>query len=149
LRAHRDAVANAVLLDVVCGRLTDWTMPGLLLIGDAAHPMSPVGGQGVNIALRDALVAANHLVPVLLAGADGAAVDAAAVRVRDERWPEIVAAQDMQQHQAKMMFGGDNWKSRLMYRLLPLLMRSGLMPWLNRKEYQLMSQGAVPVKLAV
>src|SRR5262249_48006400 len=72
LRAHREAVAGATLLNVVCGRLVEWTAPGLLLIGDAAHPMSPVGGQGVNIALRDALVAANHLVPVLTAGADPA-----------------------------------------------------------------------------
>ena len=58
LRAHREAVAGATLLNVVCGRLTEWTAPGLLLLGDGAHPMSPVGGQGVNIALRDALVAA-------------------------------------------------------------------------------------------
>src|SRR5262249_46303833 len=89
LRAHRKAVAGATLLNVVCGRLTEWTAPGLLLIGDAAHPMSPVGAQGVNIALRDALVAANHLCPVLTAGGDPSALDAAARRVRDERWPEI------------------------------------------------------------
>ena len=129
--------------------MTEWTVPGLLLIGDAAHPMSPVGGQGVNIALRNALVAANHLVPVLLAGSDGAAIDSATRRVRDERWPEIVAAQEMQQHQARMMFAPDNWRGRMMYRIIPWLMRTGLMPWLNRKEYKLMSQGVVPVKLAV
>src|SRR5262249_5130010 len=99
LRAHRDAVAVATLLHVVCRRLTERPAPGLLLIGDAAHPMSPVGGQGVNIALRDALVAANHLVPVLTAGADPAAIEAAARRVRDERWPEIEAVQKMQEHQ--------------------------------------------------
>src|SRR5205807_81674 len=102
LRAHREAVAGAALLDVVCGRLTEWTAPGLLLIGDAAHPMSPVGGQGVNIALRDALVAANHLCPVLTSGNDPSAIDAATQRVRDERWPEIVAVQEMQQDQARM-----------------------------------------------
>ncbi len=84
LRAHREIVAGATLLNVVCGRLTQWTVPGLLLIGDAAHPMSPVGGQGINIALRDALVAANHLCPVLAAGADIAGIDAAARRVRDD-----------------------------------------------------------------
>src|SRR5205085_12172170 len=81
LRVHREAVAGATLLNVVCGRLTEWTAPGLLLIGDAAHPMSPVGAQGVNIALRDALVAANHLCPVLTANGDPAAIDAAARRV--------------------------------------------------------------------
>src|SRR5215475_13260932 len=97
LRAHREAVADAALLNVVCGRLTEWTVPGLLLIGDAAHPMSPVGGQGVNVALRDALVAANHLVPVLTDGGDASAVDAAARRVRDERWPEIEVVQRLQE----------------------------------------------------
>jgi 2-polyprenyl-6-methoxyphenol hydroxylase-like FAD-dependent oxidoreductase len=149
LRAHRSAVAGATLLNVVCGRLTEWTAPGLLLIGDAAHPMSPVGGQGVNIALRDALVAANHLCPVLAAGGDAAAIDAAARRVRGERWPEIVAVQEMQQSQARLLGSPDGWAARLTYRLLPWLIRTGLLQWLKRKEYRLMSEGAVPVRLAV
>jgi 2-polyprenyl-6-methoxyphenol hydroxylase-like FAD-dependent oxidoreductase len=149
LRAHREAVAGATLLNVVCGRLTEWTVPGLLLLGDAAHPMSPVGGQGVNIALRDALVAANHLCPVLAAGGDPPALDAAAKGVRDERWPEIVAVQQMQEHQARMLFAPDRWTTRLQHRLLPLLLRTGVLQWLNRKEYRLMSEGVVPVRLVV
>jgi 2-polyprenyl-6-methoxyphenol hydroxylase-like FAD-dependent oxidoreductase len=149
LRAHRDAVAGATLLNVVCGRLAEWTAPGLLLIGDAAHPMSPVGGQGVNIALRDALVAANHLCPVLTAGADPAAIDAAAQAIRDERWPEIVAVQKMQTDQARMLNGPDRWSSRMMQRLLPMLFRTGLLPWLQRKQRRQMSEGVVPIRLAV
>ena len=149
LRAHRELVAGATLLDVVCGRLTEWTAPGLLLIGDAAHPMSPVGGQGVNIALRDALVAANHLCPVLMAGSDPSAVDAAARQVRDERWPEIVAVQDMQQTHARGLISPNSWRSRLVNRLLPWLVRTGLLQWLQRKEFRVMSEGAVPVKLVV
>jgi 2-polyprenyl-6-methoxyphenol hydroxylase-like FAD-dependent oxidoreductase len=149
LRVHRDAVAGATLLNVVCGRLTEWAVPGLLLIGDAAHPMSPVGGQGVNIALRDALVAANCLCPVLTAGGDPSAIDAAARRVRDERWPEIVAVQEMQQHQARILFAPDGWSSRLMNRYLPWLVRTSLLQWLQRKQYRVMSDGAVPVRLVV
>jgi 2-polyprenyl-6-methoxyphenol hydroxylase-like FAD-dependent oxidoreductase len=149
LRAHRDAVAGATLLNVVCGRLTEWASPGLLLIGDAAHPMSPVGGQGINIALRDALVAANHLCPVLSAGGDPSALDAAARRVKDERWPEIVAVQKMQQDQAGMLFAPDRWSTRLVHRLLPLLLRTGLLQWLHRKQYRQMSYGVVPVRLEV
>jgi 2-polyprenyl-6-methoxyphenol hydroxylase-like FAD-dependent oxidoreductase len=147
LRRHREAVAGATVLNVVCGRLAEWTSPGLLLIGDAAHPMSPVGGQGVNIALRDALVAANHLCPVLTAGADPAAIDAATRRVKDERWPEIVAVQEMQQNQARMLFSPESWKARLAHRLLPWLLRTGLLQWLRRKEYQQMSHGVLPVRL--
>ncbi len=147
LRAHRDAVVGVTLLDVVCGRLTEWTAPGLLLIGDAAHPMSPVGGQGLNIALPDALVAANHLVPVLTAGSDSSAVDAAARRVQDERWPEIVAVQEMQHNQARILFAPDRWRTRLMNRLLPWLVRTGLLQRLQRKEYHVMSEGALQVRL--
>jgi 2-polyprenyl-6-methoxyphenol hydroxylase-like FAD-dependent oxidoreductase len=149
LREHRDVVAGATLLNVVCGRLTEWTAPGLLLIGDAGHPMSPVGGQGVNIALRDALVAANHLCPVLTTGGDAAALDAAARKIRDERWPEIVAAQKMQQDQARMLFAVDGWRARMIHRFMPLLVRTGMLQWLHRKQFRQMSEGVVPVRLVV
>ena len=49
------------LLTVRIDRLTRWALPGLLCIGDAAHAMSPVGGVGVNLAVQDAVAAANLL----------------------------------------------------------------------------------------
>jgi 2-polyprenyl-6-methoxyphenol hydroxylase-like FAD-dependent oxidoreductase len=49
------------LLSVAVDRLTAWFRPGLLCIGDAAHAMSPVGGVGINLAIQDAVAAANIL----------------------------------------------------------------------------------------
>jgi 2-polyprenyl-6-methoxyphenol hydroxylase-like FAD-dependent oxidoreductase len=49
------------LLTVRVDRLLDWYGPGLLCIGDAAHAMSPVGGVGINLAIQDAVAAANVL----------------------------------------------------------------------------------------
>jgi len=49
------------LLTVQVNRLTRWYRPGLLCIGDAAHAMSPVGGVGINLAIQDAVAAANIL----------------------------------------------------------------------------------------
>ena len=49
------------LLTVRIDRLTQWYRPGLLCIGDAAHAMSPIGGVGINLAIQDAVAAANLL----------------------------------------------------------------------------------------
>ena len=56
------------LLTVQVDRLTRWYRPGLLCIGDAAHAMSPVGGVGINLAIQDAVAAANILAEPLRAG---------------------------------------------------------------------------------
>jgi len=97
LAANKTGLAHPFLLDAVCDRLREWTVPGLLLIGDAAHPMSPVGGQGINVAMRDAVIAANHLGRALMMHSDEATLDFAARNIQAERWPEIVTIQDMQQ----------------------------------------------------
>jgi 2-polyprenyl-6-methoxyphenol hydroxylase-like FAD-dependent oxidoreductase len=56
------------LLTVRVDRLLDWFRPGLLCIGDAAHAMSPVGGVGINLAIQDAVAAANVLFQPLRQG---------------------------------------------------------------------------------
>ena len=81
------------LLTVAVDRLTRWSKPGLLCIGDAAHAMSPVGGVGINLAIQDAVAAANLLAAKLRdGGVDADDLDA----VRQRRlWP-TKATQTMQ-----------------------------------------------------
>ncbi len=64
------------LLTVAVDRLKRWYRRGLLCIGDAAHAMSPVGGIGINLAIQDAVAAANILAEPLRAGADAGGEDA-------------------------------------------------------------------------
>lgn len=70
------------LLTVRIDRLKRWWKPGLICIGDAAHAMSPVGGVGINLAVQDAVAAANVLVPVFLSGRAVADDDLTAIQKR-------------------------------------------------------------------
>lgn len=129
-RACRDAIEGPVVLDVIVGRAPRWAAPGVLLLGDAAHPMSPVRAQGINHALRDAIVAANALVPALRAGAGPEALDAAAARVQAEREPEVARAQTLQHRDTA---GLDTWAAPFLMALAgtlgPLL---GRFDWAKR-----------------
>ncbi|WIG55523.1 MAG: FAD-dependent oxidoreductase [Rhodanobacteraceae bacterium] len=73
-------------LSVQVDRLERWHKPGLLLIGDAAHAMSPIGGVGINLAIQDAVAAANALAQPLL---DGGAIDESLLAPIQQRraWP--------------------------------------------------------------
>ena len=61
-----DSWDKVKLLTIQVNRLLEWSSPGLLCIGDAAHAMSPVGGIGINIAIQDAVATANLLTEALL-----------------------------------------------------------------------------------
>ena len=70
------------LLSVKIDRLRKWYRPGLLCIGDAAHAMSPIGGVGINLAVQDAVAAANRLAGPLRTGQVGIEVLAGVQRRR-------------------------------------------------------------------
>ena len=65
---HLKEWKQVAILSVESSRLKTWYQPGLLLIGDAAHVMTPVGGVGINYAIQDAVVAANVLTKPLKLG---------------------------------------------------------------------------------
>ena len=93
-----DDISDLHLLTVKLDRLERWHRPGLLAIGDAAHAMSPIGGIGINLAVQDAVAAANVLAGALCGRTN---VDGLLAKVEKRRmWPTKViqagqkAAQD-------------------------------------------------------
>ena len=103
LRTHSRSLANPFLLSTVSDRVTPWSIPGALVIGDAAHTMSPVGAQGINMALRDAVVAANRLIPVLRQTRDCDRILAATQAIEDDRTPELRHIQRLQAIQPRIV----------------------------------------------
>ncbi len=147
LRAHRGEITSPFLLDVVCDHLDVWSAPGVLLLGDAAHPMSPVGAQGINIALRDALVAANHLGPVLARGGSRDALDAAARAVVAERLPEVVEIQALQNRPPPLLLQQTAGARFVMRWIAPFVLRSGLAALVMRRMLPRFARGITDVKL--
>ena len=76
------SIDEVKLLSVALDRLDRWSRPGLLAIGDAAHAMSPIGGIGINLAIQDAVAAANILAGPLARGGD---VDPLLAKVQERR----------------------------------------------------------------
>ena len=94
-RSHKDEMEGPIYLDVQVGCCEQWSIPGLLLIGDAAHPMAPNRAQGINMALRDAMVVANHFVDLDNTKEEQISADVL-LAIQAERQPEIEAVQKMQ-----------------------------------------------------
>ena len=127
--AELDDISDLHLLTVKLDRLTCWWRPGLLAIGDAAHAMSPIGGIGINLAIQDAVAAANILAGPLARGDD---VDPLLDKVQQRRlFPTraIQAAQKIAQDNAigrLLKAGAPITTAPLLVRLLdryPLLRR--------------------------
>jgi 2-polyprenyl-6-methoxyphenol hydroxylase-like FAD-dependent oxidoreductase len=149
------AVRGPVRLPVRVGLAPCWHRPGLLLLGDAAHPMSPVRAQGLNMALRDAVVAAGHLAPLLATAgrsaaprpaALAAALAAALKRIEAQRLPELRAVQALQAQEAQR---GELLRQNHLLRALlagtaplsgPLLAQR----W--RSEQRILRQGVAPLE---
>ncbi len=129
LRSHverkLDQDTESQILRVVVDRLQRWSKPGLLFLGDAAHTMSPSGGAGLNIAIRDSIVAANHF---LTAQRAGTRIDLPLLeRIEAERRPEVEAMQAGQVRAHGMVFKPLP-VLHLMFTVLPVFL-----PMINRK----------------
>jgi 2-polyprenyl-6-methoxyphenol hydroxylase-like FAD-dependent oxidoreductase len=129
------------LLSVSVDRLTMWSKPGLLCIGDAAHAMSPVGGVGINLAIQDAVATANILAAKLKAGT---LHDSDLDRVRRRRLFPVKVIQALQvavhNRVLKPTVSGGARSLRVPW---PLKMLDAV-PWLRRWPAQFLGFGVRP-----
>ena len=150
LLEHQASLTKPMLLSVVVGRCDRWSIPGLLLLGDAVHPMSPIRAQGINMAFRDAIVTVNHLVPLLTSTeADLDKIDAALLTIQQEREPEIIKIQQLQaqeiaqaeklRHSAFLRWGAKTFT--------PIIRPGIRFSWLRRQKQ--LRQGVTEVRLSV
>lgn len=147
----RNQIEEPLKLNVIVGRAQQWHQPGVLLIGDAAHPMSPIRAQGINLALRDVIVAANYLVPLLQNGAGRQALDSAAHDIEAERLPEIVRAQTLQLREARGQMN-ERWKPVLIGIAKMTGPLFGRFKWASNawlKQQHDLRFGTVPVELHI
>ncbi len=97
------APGDLTVLDVFAGFADTWAHDGLVLIGDAAHTVGPIGGQGVNLAIQDAAL----LHPILMSSLTGGQFDRGTLgQFEQQRRPAVEMVTGMQARQAKMLFSG-------------------------------------------
>jgi len=113
----------------------DWARDGLLLIGDAAHTMSPAGAIGVNVALATAAIAAQEIYPRL---GRGPLSGSALARVQELREPDVRTLHRLQRSAGKALLGSGS-RSPVLRWLVPqaltLAVRSGLFPAVQRRLF--------------
>lgn len=132
------------LLSVEVNRLHDWCRPGLLLIGDAAHAMSPIGGVGINLAIQDAVATANLLATTLRKGP----CDLETLRLVQRRrlWPARVTQRLQLLVQQRVIAGALNAEGPLRAPMLFRLLDAW--PWARRWPGRLIGMGVRPEHVA-
>lgn len=137
-----DDFGKTTLLSVDIAAAPRWHRPGLLLIGDAAHVISPTGGNGILMAIQDAVSAANHLVGPLRRG-ELTEADLAAVQA--ERAPAI---EQVQAEQARTERSADRSRARGAVLAPPRLVRPLLaLPFVQRRSARANAYGPRPPRL--
>ncbi|HKV06475.1 MAG TPA: FAD-dependent oxidoreductase [Candidatus Acidoferrales bacterium] len=132
------------LLSVESSRCPRWCAPGMLLIGDAAHVMSPLAGVGINYAVQDAVVAANLLTRPLLAGRPPLALLKAVQRKR--KWPTRIIQSFQAQAQKRVVASA--LRSQQMIRI-PWFVRFFLaIPYVRDLPARLIALGMFRVRVA-
>ncbi|MFF5024298.1 FAD-dependent monooxygenase [Streptomyces collinus] len=129
------------LLDVFSGRAERWAVDGLVLIGDAAHTHSPIGAQGINLAVQDAVV----LHPVLVEAVRREDTGAESLsRFERLRAPDIAATMRLQGVQSKAMLSTGTFATRVRPRLAAVVRHTPL----YRKILRTVAYGNPSVRVA-
>jgi 2-polyprenyl-6-methoxyphenol hydroxylase-like FAD-dependent oxidoreductase len=154
--ANAEHLQGPQRLGVQVGLAPLWHRPGLLLLGDAAHPMSPVRAQGVNMALRDSLVAAGLLIKaVQTAGSEAAlplALDQACAAIQQRRMGEVRRMQRLQRQEARQghWLGHQALLRQALVALAPLAGPVARRLWMGRQRplREGLAEGLLPAAVA-
>ena len=141
-------ISDPFILKMTLDRVKKWHKKGALLLGDAAHTMNAVGGQGLNIALRDAVVCANHLIPLMNGNPSIASLDNAFDAIEKERISEIRQVQEIQSRPPKFITLSE-FSVQLIVPILRFVFRFNFMNNLREVTIARMSRGFSEVKLKI
>jgi len=132
LKPQMDAATEFVKLEVISLTLDHWVTDGLVLIGDAAHVMTPIGVIGINIAIADAINAANVIDRSIR---DGDYSRTALVKLEHERKPLADEIQELQIRIESLIFTTNSFVSAMRPHLIKLISRTPLKNRLMKKFF--------------
>ena len=144
-----DEISDPFVLKMTLDRVKEWNKQGVLLLGDAAHTMNAVGGQGLNIALRDAVVCANYLLPLFKTKkTSDSDLDLAFKKIERERLSELKQVQEIQSRPPKFILI-NKFLIDLIFPIIRFIFKFKIIKRIVDKEFVKISKGFTKVKLEV